>query len=1038
MTNSYTVTFYDENKTTILDTLKDEYGTSIVYSGANPIKPADNTYAYTFECWETAEGEEYDLSGKTITSDLALYAKYRATYIEYDIAEIPTQVVIKKGEEVLTSSDTLHYGDRIEITYTVTTGYNMTEFSVTGATREGETNIYTVTGDLTVIYSEEIQTFTVQWLNYDGTLLETDTVAYGSIPEYNGEIPVRESTDDEYVYTFTGWDPETNEAKENISYIAQFRQDEILYFTITRGMITGYTGTDTEVIIPNSYSIAPDGRIITGDAYDVTSIGEAAFQNNSNITSITIPANVTSIGDDAFEGCTGLTEINYNATNLADLSMFNSVFSKAGQDGAGIVLNIGANVRRIPAYLFKTSIYKPNIVAVNFAENSQCTEIGEHAFYYCTSFSSITIPASIISIGNNAFSLSSNLENVYYEGTIEEWMKISFDGHSANPLNNSTNLYVNGDELVTEVNFDSSYTIKAYVFYGCTSITKVTIGSQVTSIRNWAFRGCRNLENVYYEGTIEEWMKISFDDYSNPLYNGANLYVNGDELVTEVSIDSSSTIKNNVFSGCKSLTKVTIGSQVTNIGEYAFYNCSNLTSITIPANVTNIGSHAFYGCTGLIEINYNATNLADLSFDSSIFYDAGQDGAGIVVNIGANVRRIPAYLFDDSNNITTVNFAENSRCIEVGESAFSGYGYGNIVNVYYGGTIEEWMKISFDDVLANPLNEGNLYVNGDELVTEVSINSSSRIKDYVFQGCASITKVTIGNQVTSIGEWAFSGCSNLTNVYYEGTIEEWMEISFDGSSSNPLTNGANLYVNGDELVTEVSIDSSSTIKDYVFQGCTSITKVIIGSQVTSIGSSAFSGCSGLTSITIPANVTSIGSSAFSGCTGLIEINYNATNLADLSRNSYVFRNAGEDGVGIVVNIGANVTRIPAYLFNPYDSSSSPNIVTVNFAENSQCTEIGEYAFRYCGSLTSITIPANVTSIGSGAFSLTFDLETVIIESNYVYKTATSTTACGNLLRYATVVRVLTSCIREDTNSYLENTSNFTKSIDGEYTVYTKV
>ena len=133
-----------------------------------------------------------------------------------------------------------------------------------------------------------------------------------------------------------------------------------------------------------------------------------------------------------------------------------------------------------------------------------------------------------------------------------------------------------------------------------------------------------------------------------------------------------------------------------------------------------------------------------------------------------------------------------------------------------------------------------------------------------------------------------------------------------------------------------------------------------------------------------------------------------------------------------------MTRIPAYLFNPYDSSSSPNIVTVNFAENSQCTEIGEYAFRYCGSLTSITIPANVTSIGSGAFSLTSDLETVIIESNYVYKTATSTTACGNLLRYATVVRVLTSCIGEDTNSYLENSANFTKSIDGDYTVYTKV
>ena len=168
--------------------------------------------------------------------------------------------------------------------------------------------------------------------------------------------------------------------------------------------------------------------------------------------------------------------------------------------------------------------------------------------------------------------------------------------------------------------------------------------------------------------------------------------------------------------------------------------------------------------------------------------------------------------------------------------------------------------------------------------------------------------------------------------------------------------GANLYVNGDELVTELNIDTATTINAYVFYRCTSLTKVTLGNQVTDIGSYAFSGCIGLISITLPEGLTSIGNSAFSNCT----------------------------------------------------------------------------------ELTSITIPSSVTSIGSNAFYGCSNLATVIIESNYVYKTATSTSACGSLLRYAKEVRVLTSCIGEDTNSYLENSSNFTKSIDGEYTVYTKV
>ena len=126
-----------------------------------------------------------------------------------------------------------------------------------------------------------------------------------------------------------------------------------------------------------------------------------------------------------------------------------------------------------------------------------------------------------------------------------------------------------------------------------------------------------------------------------------------------------------------------------------------------------------------------------------------------------------------------------------------------------------------------------------------------------------------------------------------------------------------------------------------------------------------------------------------------------------------------------------VTSIGNYAF---DGCSSLKNITIP----DSVTSIGGSAFYGCSSLTSITIPNSVTSIALSAFISCTNLTNVTIESNYAYKTATNTTDCGMLLRYATTVRVLTSCIGTSTNTYLNDTSKFTKTTDGLYTVYTKV
>ncbi len=144
-------------------------------------------------------------------------------------------------------------------------------------------------------------------------------------------------------------------------------------------------------------------------------------------------------------------------------------------------------------------------------------------------------------------------------------------------------------------------------------------------------------------------------------------------------------------------------------------------------------------------------------------------------------------------------------------------------------------------------------------ITTVTIdNGVTSIGSYAFFNC-SLTSIEIPNSVTSIGSSAFYNCSKLTAVNISD-IAAWCKIAFSSEYANPLYYAHNLDLNG-TLVTDLIIPSNITsINNYAFHGCSSLTSVTIPNSVTSIGSNAFSSCSSLTSIEIPNSVTSIGSS----------------------------------------------------------------------------------------------------------------------------------------------------------------------------------
>ncbi|MBR6061833.1 MAG: leucine-rich repeat domain-containing protein, partial [Spirochaetales bacterium] len=195
----------------------------------------------------------------------------------------------------------------------------------------------------------------------------------------------------------------------------------------------------------------------------------------------------------------------------------------------------------------------------------------------CSGLTSITIPDSVKNLN---LSCCGSLTSITIPNGVE-----TIDLHLCDSL---TNVII-PDSVTSIVSFAN-----------CSSLESVTIGYVVTSIGQTPFRDCGKLTRVDYVGTIESWCGIAFKDYySCPFNNDYNLYING-ELVTDLVIpDTVTAINWRAFSGCTSLTSVTIP---VNIGYFAFSGCTGLTSVTILEGAGIIRDNAFAGCTGLTTV----------------------------------------------------------------------------------------------------------------------------------------------------------------------------------------------------------------------------------------------------------------------------------------------------------------------------------------------------------------------------------------------------------------------------------------------------
>ena len=452
----------------------------------------------------------------------------------------------------------------------------------------------------------------------------------------------------------------------------------------------------------------------------------------------------------------------------------------------------------------------------------------------------------------------------------------------------------------------------------------------------------------------------------------SNAYYGNNNIISIVIPDGVKKIGDSAFDGCESLESITIPDGVEYIGEQAFSGCTSIKEIRVPDSVTDIGNFAFGLCQSLVSVTLPKkleTIRKELFTDCYALEN---------VSIPESVTVIESGAFHMCQELAGINIPVGVRSI--GAEAFECC---PIDNVYYGGTKEQWQKISIGEsneplkkatvhfadesrVSVNPytVKDGKIvYKNGK---TEVMADSIVRIASSRFIGKNDIVSIILPDGIKAIGDNAFALCNNLTSVAIPNSVTE--------------------------------------VGSAAFNGCQRLKDIVLPEGIEKINSKTFNKCLSLTKINIPKSVKSISYGAFANCKNLAEVFYSGTkeewkeiSIAkdnDALAGATVHCDGGDivpvqtaeesipnrDGEVIYKTGKVDVLRYGIKSISAKAYYNNKDIIKVVLPGSVRTIEGGSPysitagslfagAFYGCSSLINITIPEGVTTIGKGAFSL---------------------------------------------------------------------
>ncbi len=765
------------------------------------------------------------------------------------------------------------------------------------------------------------------------------------------------------------------------------------------------------------------------------SIGDDVFKRCNNLKSITLPEGISKIGDDAFRYCTSLTEITIPAS-VTEISRY-------AFDGCSKLADVnfaeGSQLKKIGG----SRVFGNCTSLTEFTIPDGITSIKNGMFDGCSALKWVIIPASVTSIEMQAFCNCTSLENIYFLGTQAQWNAITL----GNDWDKDTGSYkVRFPGLGLRYEPDTGYrnAVRVHSIGSCTDtelvIAPISLdggfkGSKVTAIRDAALSGEALTEVTILPGI----MRIGRQAFSNS------------KLLTEVTIlDSATSIGEKAFSDCTSLTKINLPDGLMSISAGMVEGCTALREIVIPASVTSIGENAFEGCTSLTTIYFLGTEAQwnaitkgqnwdqdtgsslggyKVCFTSSgLEYTLNSDGETVTVsgigsctdteltipNIvpdgqykGKKVTAIKDRAFEGNTSITSVTVLDRG-VTTIGEYAFYNCtaltqvilpdsvtsmgkyvfsGCTGLKDVKFGSGLTAIAEYAFSGsgitgiILADATNYGaNVFYAGKDMTSVIVLPTGLKtIEEGAFSDCRRLEIVILPfGSITGIGDSAFSDCTGLETMAFLGTQAQWNNTTkgnnWDknaGTATAAKTytficvpdgltftkygaymanvtglsgfTGTTLFIptivpDGELAGNSVAGISADALKDQ-----TTIKTVILpGRALLRIRSGAFANCTALESINIPATVNNIEADAFAGCSKLVNITVDAANYHFAVENGCLYKKSSNELI-----IGA------------------PGLKSITVPSN--ITSIGSKAFYQNKVLESIIIPTGVTTIGANAF-----------------------------------------------------------------------